>query len=311
MIVVTGAAGFIGSWMIKKLNAENFNFIIAVDKFGDPEKENNLKDLKIQERVDRDQFFDWLDMNFELVEFIFHFGARTNTMEMEVEILSKLNTEYSKSIWKKCVDYQIPLIYASSAATYGDGENGFDDNEHGLENLSPLNPYGESKHQFDLWAVGQQKKPYYWCGLKFFNVFGPNEAHKGKMASMVYQINRQVIEEGQVSLFKSYHDEYEDGEQKRDFIHVNEVVNTCYWLMNHRKNSGIYNLGMGRSITFNQIAQVLFDLHQKPPHVNYIEMPDSIKDKYQYDTIASMDKLESIGYKAGTVEYSEEIKNTF
>ena len=186
MIIVTGAAGFIGSCLISKLNEENFNFIIAVDDFSKIEKTPNLEGKKIQERVERSEFFEWLDQNYYEVEFIFHIGARTDTTEFDHTIFDELNVRYSQQIWQKCIDYQIPLVYASSAATYGLGELGYDDNELTIPQLKPLNPYGESKNDFDIWALQQEKKPFFWAGLKFFNVYGPNEYHKSRMASVIF-----------------------------------------------------------------------------------------------------------------------------
>lgn len=295
MIVVTGAAGFIGSHMVRKLNSENFNHIIGVDNFHNEEKNANLEGLKVT-LVDRDVFLDWLDKRYEEIEFVFHLGARTDTTEKDKNLLKKLNTDYSKSIWKRCCDYQIPFIYASSAATYGMGEYGFDDEESKLGLLKPLNAYAWSKHEFDLWAVKQEQKPFYWAGLKFFNVYGPeNEHHKGKMASMVYQAYDQITTTGKLRLFKSYQPDIKDGEQKRDFISVHEVVDIMYRLMHHRKNSGIYNIGTGKARTFLDLSSEVFQALGKEENIEFIEMPEEIRDKYQYFTEARMEKLRRIG----------------
>ena len=211
MIIVTGAAGFIGSCLVKKLNAENFNAIVAVDKFDQPVKTKNLVGAKVQEKIDRDQFMTWLDKNYELVEFIFHIGARTDTAEMDVALFDRLNTQYTKDIWKKCIQYQIPLVYASSAATYGLGEIGYDDNEATIPKLKPLNPYGQSKQDFDVWALTQKEKPFFWAGLKFFNVYGPNEYHKGRMASVIWHAYNQINKTEKMKLFRSHHPEFKDG----------------------------------------------------------------------------------------------------
>ncbi len=296
MIVVTGAAGFIGSCMIAKLNEENFNDIIAVDLFENPEKMKNLEGKKILEKVHRDEFPDWLDKNHVETEFIFHMGARTDTAEFDRSLLKKLNTEYTKALWTRSIEYQIPLIYASSAATYGLGERGYKDDESILEELVPLNPYGDSKNEFDIWAVKQEKKPFYWAGLKFFNVYGPNEYHKERMASVVLHSFRQISKTGKMKLFRSHNPDYKDGEQKRDFVYVKDVVEVMYWLMHHRKNSGIYNLGSGTSRTFLDLAKAVFNALGKTPDISFIDTPEDIRDKYQYFTEADMTKLKSIGY---------------
>jgi ADP-L-glycero-D-manno-heptose 6-epimerase len=296
MIIVTGAAGFIGSCLIKKLNSENFNAIVAVDKFEDETKNKNLVGAQIAEKVDRDDFMIWLDKNNENVEFIFHIGARTDTAEFDMALLHRLNTDYTKEIWKRCVSYQIPLVYASSAATYGLGEEGYDDNESIIQKLKPLNPYGESKHEFDIWALSQKDKPFYWAGLKFFNVYGPNEYHKGRMASVILHAFKQINATDKMKLFKSHNPEFKDGEQMRDFVYVKDVVDVCYYLMHHRKNSGIYNLGSGKARTFLDLTRNVFKAMNKKEDIEFIDTPEDIRDKYQYFTEANMKKLKSIGY---------------
>ena len=296
MIIVTGAAGFIGSNLIQRLNQDKFNFIIAVDDFSNPEKQKNLEDKNIQEYVDREHFFEWLDQNYHEVEFIFHIGARTDTTEFNYEILDHLNVNYSKQIWRKCVAYQIPLVYASSAATYGLGELGYEDNESLIPELKPLNPYGESKNQFDIWALQQEEKPFFWAGLKFFNVYGPNEYHKGRMASVIMHAHRQIKATGRMKLFRSHNPEFKDGEQMRDFVYVRDVVEVCMFLMYSRKNSGIYNLGSGKARTFLDLVKSTFKAMNLEPDIDFIDTPIDIRDKYQYFTEASMSKLRSIGY---------------
>lgn len=296
MIIVTGAAGFIGSCLISKLNQENFNYIIAVDQFDAPEKLKNLEGKKIQERVERDHFFTWLDENYQEVEFIFHIGARTDTTEFDKAVFDKLNLNYSKEIWKRCVAYQIPLVYASSAATYGAGEMGYQDDESRLGQLKPLNPYGESKNEFDKWALAQEQKPFFWAGLKFFNVYGPNEYHKGRMASVVFHAHRQIQEKGAMKLFRSHNPDFKDGEQMRDFIYVKDLVNVCYFLMHHRQHSGIYNLGSGKARTFLDLTRAVFDALSKEENITFVDTPEDIREKYQYFTEADMTKLRSIGY---------------
>ncbi len=296
MIIVTGAAGFIGSYLIQRLNQDNYNAIIAVDKFTNEAKNKNLIGAKIQERIDRDLFLTWLDGNYETVEFIFHIGARTDTTEFNLDLLHSLNTEYTKEVWKRCCNYQIPLVYASSAATYGLGEFGYDDDESMIPQLKPLNPYGVSKQEFDVWALQQPQKPFFWAGLKFFNVYGPNEYHKGRMASVIWHAYNQISQTGKMKLFKSHHPDYKDGEQKRDFIYVKDVTEVCLFFMHHRKHSGIYNLGSGQARTFNDLATAVFGALNKPVQIEYIDTPLDIRDKYQYFTEARMEKLKRVGY---------------
>ncbi|MCR6640695.1 MAG: ADP-glyceromanno-heptose 6-epimerase [Sporocytophaga sp.] len=296
MMVVTGAAGFIGSCLISKLNAENFNYIIAVDDFSNEEKNKNLVDKKIQEKVHRDDFFNWLDKNYEHVEFIFHIGARTDTTEFNKEIFDKLNVEYSQKIWNACVNYQIPLVYASSAATYGLGELGYEDNEAIIPKLKPLNPYGDSKNDFDIWALNQPKKPFFWAGLKFFNVYGPNEYHKGRMASVIFHAFNQISASDKMKLFRSHNPEFKDGEQMRDFVYVKDVVEVIMFLMRDRKHSGIYNLGSGKARTFLDLTKYTFKAMDKKEDISFVDTPADIRDKYQYFTEAKMEKLKAAGY---------------
>lgn len=309
MIIVTGAAGFIGSCLISRLNADNFNHIIAVDSFSNEKKNINLQGKKIKERVDRNQFFDWLDKNYQHVEFIFHIGARTDTTEFDKAIFDTLNVNYSKTIWQKCIDYQIPLVYASSAATYGLGELGYDDNEALIPQLKPLNPYGDSKNEFDIWALNQEKKPFFWAGLKFFNVYGPNEYHKGRMASVIFHAYNQIRSTGQMKLFRSHNPEFKDGEQMRDFVYVKDVVEVCMFLMHHRRNSGIYNLGSGKARTFLDLVKNTFYAMNLEPQISFIDTPADIRDKYQYFTEANMSKLLSSGYNRPFHTLEEGVKD--
>jgi ADP-L-glycero-D-manno-heptose 6-epimerase len=224
MIIVTGAAGFIGSCLVSKLNQEGFEDIVVVDNFSNPEKNKNLDGKKITAKVDRNEFFAWLEKNQKLVQFIFHIGARTDTTEFDVSVFEELNIGYTKQLWKACAEYGLPLVYASSAATYGLGEYGYEDSHEIIEKLKPLNPYGDSKNDFDKWAIAQEKKPYFWVGLKFFNVYGPNEFHKGRMASVIFHAFNQIKATGGMKLFRSHNPEYKDGEQIRDFVYVKDVV---------------------------------------------------------------------------------------
>jgi len=296
MIIVTGAAGFIGSCLIKRLNKDNFNNLIAVDKFGDPAKEKNLVGAKIKEFVDRENFMSWLDKNYELVDFIFHIGAKTDTSEFDTVLLNRMNTQYTKDIWTRCIQYQIPLVYASSAATYGLGEIGYDDDESKINLLKPLNPYGQSKQDFDIWALQQKSKPFFWAGLKFFNVYGPNEYHKNRMASVIWHAFNQIGKTDKMKLFRSHNPEFKDGEQMRDFVYVKDVVEVCIFLMHHRKNSGIYNLGSGKARTFLDLTKSVFKAMGKKENIEFIDTPVDIRDKYQYFTEATMEKLKKIGY---------------
>jgi ADP-L-glycero-D-manno-heptose 6-epimerase len=309
MIVVTGAAGFIASCLVSRLNQANFNDIVVVDNFSIAKKEGNLKGKKIKEYVDRDTFFEWLDEHYEEVEFIFHLGARTDTTEFNKDVFDLLNLNYSKKVWNACCEYQIPLVYASSAATYGSGTLGYDDDEATIPLLKPLNPYGDSKNDFDKWALEQTAKPFFWAGLKFFNVYGPNEYHKARMASVIFHAYNQIKEKGSLTLFRSHNPEYADGEQMRDFVYVKDVVEVCMFLMHHRKNSGIYNLGSGEARTFMALALSTFEAMGVTPDINFMDTPESIRDTYQYFTEANMSKLRSIGYDKPFYTLEEGVKD--
>lgn len=296
MIIITGAAGFIGSCLVSKLNNEGYHDLVVADDFSKHEKDINLAGKKYSAKIERDQFIEWLKQNHRLVQFVFHIGARTDTTEFDAAIFDKLNLQYSKAVWNVCAEFGLPLVYASSAATYGAGEYGYDDSHEVIEKLKPLNPYGESKNDFDAWALKQERKPYFWCGLKFFNVYGPNEYHKGRMASVIFHAFNQISSTGKLKLFRSHHLNFKDGEQLRDFVYVNDVVNVCYWLMHHRKNSGIYNLGSGKARTFLDLARQTFKAMNKPEAIEFIDTPADIRDNYQYFTEAKMNKLKNIGY---------------
>ena len=296
MIVVTGAYGFIGSCMVSKLNSEGHKNLILVDNFSE-KKEYNIKDKKYLRIFDIKEFLKLLSPNDKNdVEFVFHIGARTDTTEFNKDIFNELNLNYSKSIWKYCVQNNIPLIYVSSAATYGDGKLGYDDDISLIPKLIPLNPYGDSKNEFDNWVLEQKETPPYWYGLKFFNVFGPNEYHKGRMSSVVYHAYNEIINTGKVELFKSHNLEYKDGEQLRDFIYVKDVIDVMYFLFLNKSKSGIYNLGTGKSRTFLDLANSVFVALNKKPDINFIDIPRDIRDNYQYFTEAKMNKLYSLGY---------------
>lgn len=296
MIVITGAAGFISSCLIQKLNSEGFYDLVLVDDFSRPEQNKNFEGKRYSQLVERDVFLEWINRNHLHIQFVFHLGARTDTTEFNHGILNKLNLEYSKGVWNACVEFGLPLVYASSAATYGLGENGYDDDESALSELKPLNPYGESKNNFDIWALRQSRSPYFWAGLKFFNVYGPNEYHKSRMASVVFHTFNQIKKTGQMKLFQSHNTDFKDGEQMRDFVYVKDVTEVLYFFMHHRKDSGIYNLGSGEARTFLDLANNTFRALGKDPEITFIPTPEDIRDKYQYFTEANMGKLRSIGY---------------
>jgi ADP-L-glycero-D-manno-heptose 6-epimerase len=295
-IVVTGAAGFIGSCMVSYLNQQGFENLILVDEFSDPEKELNLLHKKYLVKVEREDFFNWVQKEKPAVSFVFHLGARTDTTEFDYSIHQHLNVEYSQKIWNYCTINNIPLVYASSAATYGEGELGYNDDHDIIEQLHPLNPYGISKNEFDKWMLHQKDHPPFWAGLKFFNVYGPNEYHKARMASVIFHSFNQIKENGKVKLFKSHKEGYEDGEQLRDFVYVKDVIAVCYWLMENQPSSAIYNLGTGKARSFNALVQSTFAGLDLQPQIEFIDMPEDIRDKYQYFTEASMDKLKAAGY---------------
>lgn len=301
MIVITGSAGFIGSALAARLNEARFFDLVLVDDFSRPDKAPNHEELKCKERVDRLAFFDWLEVNENQVQFIFHLGARTDTAEQDRAIFDDLNVSYSQRVWNASVAYGLPLVYASSAATYGGGEHGYQDDHGIVDQLEPLNPYGESKNDFDRWALAEAeagRAPYFWAGLKFFNVFGPNEYHKGRMASVVFHTFNQVQATGAMKLFRSHRDDYADGGQTRDFVYVKDVAEVCLFLMHHRKSSsnGLYNLGTGHARTFLDLATATFHAMGRTPEIGFIDTPEDIRDTYQYFTEADMSKLRSIGY---------------
>jgi ADP-L-glycero-D-manno-heptose 6-epimerase len=299
MIVVTGAAGFIASCLVSRLNEDRFFDLILVDDFSRNEKTVNYEGKKYKALVDRRDFAEWLIKNEDQVQFVFHLGARTDTTEMNEAIFDELNLNYSKIIWQICSEKAIPLVYASSAATYGSGELGYADDESLIPTLSPLNPYGRSKNDFDKWVLTQEASPFFWAGLKFFNVYGPNEYHKGRMASVVMHSFNQISATGKMKLFRSHKPEYTDGGQMRDFVYVKDLVEICMFLMHHRKNSGIYNLGSGKARTFLDLTRATFASMDKEENIEFIDTPIDIRETYQYYTEATMDKLLAIGYDKG------------
>ena len=297
MIVITGAAGFIGSAIVGNLNAKGLEELILVDDFSKTEKDKNLEGKKYIEKVDRNHFQDWLRSYSDEVDFVIHIGARTDTTEFDVNIFNKLNLDYTKAVWNSCTKYKIPLIYASSAATYGMGELGYDDDHSIIKDLKPLNPYGESKNDFDKWAIEQEKTPPFWAGLKFFNVYGPNEYHKARMASVIFHAYHQIEKNGFVNLFKSHKEGYEDGMQLRDFVYVKDLIKVIIFLMDNKPESGIYNLGTGKARAFYHLAEATFAALDTKSDIRFIPTPEDIRDKYQYFTEANMTKLLKAGYQ--------------
>lgn len=296
MILLTGAAGFIGSCLLQYLNELGAENIVIVDEFERIEKNKNLLAKKYHQRVHRDQLFDWLAIHGEAIKFVYHLGARTDTTEKNGRIFGELNLNYSKKIWRFCSQQQIPLVYASSAATYGLGEFGFEDNHLIVRKLKPLNPYGDSKNDFDKWALNQQTKPAYWVGLKFFNVYGPNEYHKGRMASVIFHTFQQIQRTGSMKLFRSHRLDYQDGQQSRDFIYVKDVVKICAFFLNQQGGNGLYNVGTGVARTFWDLATNTFLAMGKTTNISFIDTPLDIRNTYQYFTKAAMPKLRNAGY---------------
>ncbi len=296
MIIITGAAGFIGSCMVRKLNDQGHMNLLVVDDFSREDKNRNLLHKNYIARVHRDDLFSWIDRMHKSIEFVFHLGARTDTTEKDTAIFDRLNLHYSQEVWKRCAQYGIPLVYASSAATYGLGELGYDDRHDIVGRLHPLNPYGVSKNDFDIWALEQEKAPPFWAGLKFFNVYGPNEYHKGRMASVIFHTVRQIKATGGMKLFRSHRPDFADGAQSRDFIYVKDVLDIQYFLYKNRKHSGLYNVGTGNARTFLDLATNTFLAMGLDPNISFVDTPEDIRDTYQYFTEANMQKLRSIGY---------------
>ncbi len=303
MVIVTGAAGFIGSVVAGELNKKGYNDLILVDDFSKKEKERNYIDLKYKSLVDRNIFFDWFKENHEDVDFVVHLGARTDTTEFDWNVFQKLNVDYTETMFALCSEYQIPLVYASSAATYGNGELGYDDSHDVVEKLQPLNPYGRSKNEVDKWILKQEKQPPFWAGLKFFNVYGPNEYHKGRMASVIFHSFNQINATGKVKLFRSHRPDFADGQQLRDFIYVKDIASVIIFMIASSQQptanslkSGIYNLGTGKARSFYDLAANTFKAMGREVNIEFIDIPEDIRDKYQYFTEANMTKLIEAGY---------------
>lgn len=301
MILLTGAAGFIASaWAAHLKRNEPALPLILVDDFSKSEKRRNfepLLNLTDVRKVERSRLFQWLETEKPPLEVILHIGARTDTTEFDVALLEELNLHYSQRLWTWAVRKQVPFIYASSAATYGAGEQGYQDEESLIPKLKPLNPYGNSKQLFDLWVLSQTEKPPFWAGLKFFNVYGANEYHKKRMASVVFHAFTQIQQKGKVSLFRSHHPDYADGQQSRDFVYIKDVIAVLEFLRQRQPKSGIYNLGSGKARSFLDLTKAVFAALGKEPKIEFIDTPLDIRDTYQYFTQAQMAKLISQGYE--------------
>ena len=298
MIVITGALGFIGSCLVRQLNEEGHHRdIVVVDDFYKSFKEPNLSKKFIREWIHRDIFLEIFEKWHSRIDFVFHLGARTDTVESDSTIFEQLNVAYSKEIWRICTTYQIPLVYASSAATYGKGEQGYSDDHRQIPALQPLNVYGQSKQAFDEWVLQQKEVPPFWAGLKFFNVYGPNEQYKGRMASVIFQTFMQIHQTGQMQLFKSHKEDVADGQQQRDFIYVKDVVDILHFFYQQQPDSGIYNVGTGKARTFYDLAENTFQAMDKKPVIQFIDTPKDLRANYQYFTQANISKLRKAGYQ--------------
>ncbi|MCS6895897.1 MAG: ADP-glyceromanno-heptose 6-epimerase [Bacteroidia bacterium] len=308
MIVITGAAGFIGSALVAHLNELGITELTLVDDFSRPEKRPNWQTKSYRFLVERSDLFDWLYAYRRDVQTIFHLGARTDTALTDEKVFHELNLTYSQNLWRLACEWDISFFYASSAATYGDGALGFSDDEEILPALKPLNPYAQSKHAFDLWVRSQSSRPSRWAGFKFFNVYGPNEYHKGRMASVVWHGYNQIRHEGRLRLFRSHRPDYRDGEQKRDFIYVKDAVKVLAYAHQASLPSGIYNLGTGQARSFLDLAMALFSAMGYEPKIDFIETPEAIRASYQYFTQAEMSKLRAAGYTMPFYSLEEGVK---
>ena len=296
MIILTGGAGFIGTNMLIALNQMGCEDVIVVDNVAQTDKWKNLVGKTFRQYLHKDKLWQWLaDRPTAPLEAVIHLGACTDTMETDFDYLAANNLHYSQKLWRLCTQKQIPLVYASSAATYGNGSVGFSDDHAHIHQYRPINPYGFSKHLFDLWALRQNQTPSRWYGLKFFNVYGPYENHKGRMASVAHFAIPQALSSGVIRLFKSGRSDYKDGQQKRDFVFVEDVVGIATHFLNNAAPSGIYNAGSGRARAFSRLATAIFSALDKPVNIEYFDMPANLHGSYQYFTQADMTKLVEAG----------------
>lgn len=309
MIIVTGAAGFIGSCMVAKLNEMGREDLILVDDFSKEIKRRNWEGKRYVDKIHRNDFFQWAEQNVKSIDLIIHLGARTDTTEFDYSVFEELNVSYTQRMWVFASRHGIPLVYASSAATYGAGELGYRDEETLAYKLQPLNPYGKSKNEIDKWVLKQAVTPPCWYAFKFFNVYGPNEYHKGRMASVILHSFHQIQESGQVKLFRSHRSDYADGEQLRDFVYVKDVVRVIYWYITHLPQSGIYNLGTGLARPFLTLATSTFKAMKLVPNIQFVDIPEDIRDKYQYFTEADMRKMRGSGYKKPFYSLEDGVKS--
>lgn len=310
MIIVTGAAGFIGSALVWKLNKEGISGLILVDEALTPEKKPNIENKKYMDFIEKDKFLSLVSSCKigKKIDAIFHLGAVSSTLVTDEAYLKKNNVEYSQKLAEYAVKNSIRFIYASSAATYGNGENGYSDEDENTYKLRPLNAYGRSKQEFDLWALknGLGGKI---AGLKYFNVFGPNEYHKGEMRSIIAKSFDEVVKTKKMRLFRSHKKEYKDGEQKRDFIYVKDAVEATYYFFLNRGKNGIYNVGTGKARSWNDLAKALFKALDMPARIEYFDMPENLRPRYQYFTEAETAKLRKAGYKENFMNLEDSVKD--
>ncbi len=318
MIVVTGGAGFIGSNLIEGLERTGIAEIALCDWFGKDDKWRNVSKREIRDIVAPERLLEYLESHVDVVEVVFHMGAVSSTTEQDVDKIVENNVRLSRDLWRWCANNNKRFIYASSATTYGNGLEGFDDRDDPeyLEKLRPLSAYGWSKHMFDRrvsrvthkdGAAQPEKAPQQWVGLKLFNVFGPNEYHKGEQASVLSKLYPQISAGAAARLFSSYHPDYDDGEQCRDFVYVKDVVDVMLWVLDNPRVNGIFNVGTGKARSFNELAKAVFYAMGKQPKINYIDMPQALQSRYQYYTEANIDKLREAGYNQPFMELEEAV----